>query len=234
MVSFSAPRHILHFILSPPKEGAFEPWSVQSGNPCNSGKCSLLPNASQNGHFLEYQNWLTATYIFLKSIDTEHDKEVDTYRRGLTTQVLEELDRLESLKEWEWERQATAISFPVRKYLHQSLKHWLARMLCREDIEEWLQRRRWNDGSVRVPMRDIFDGIALQSLLGPEAGTAFLDAPPHELRLIFSLSADGFNPYQMKEAKHTVTSTAIYMICLNLPEHLRYLPENLYLVGVVP
>ncbi|OBZ77594.1 hypothetical protein A0H81_02219 [Grifola frondosa] len=38
----------------------------------------------------------------------------------------------------------------------------------------------------------------------------------------------------MKEAKQKVTSTAMYMVCLNLPPHLRYLPENVYLAGVIP
>ncbi|EIW51369.1 uncharacterized protein TRAVEDRAFT_137509, partial [Trametes versicolor FP-101664 SS1] len=82
-------------------------------------------------------------------------------------------------------------------------------------------------------MKDIFDGMVLRRFLGPD-GLRFLDAPLGELRLVFSLSADGFNPYQMKEAKHSVTSTAMYMVCLSLPPHLRYLPENMYLAGVIP
>lgn len=124
------------------------------------------------------------------------------------------------------------IAFPVRKYLHQSMKHWLGRMLSHEEIERWLEaRRQHTDPS--APMTDIFDGLALRYLIGPD-GTPFLDHAGDELRLVFSLSADGFNPYQMKEAKHSVSSTAIYMVCLNLPPHLRYLPENMYLVGVVP
>ncbi|RPD61515.1 hypothetical protein L227DRAFT_585676 [Lentinus tigrinus ALCF2SS1-6] len=94
------------------------------------------------------------------------------------------------------------IRFPVRKYLHQSLKHWLGRMLSREDIETWLQRCR-NEEAPKL-MTDIFDGLALHMFLGPD-GKLFLDAPGDELRLIFSLSADGFNPYQMKEAKHNVS-----------------------------
>jgi len=38
----------------------------------------------------------------------------------------------------------------------------------------------------------------------------------------------------MMEAKQTASSTAIYLVLLNFPPHLRYLPENMYLVGVVP
>jgi hypothetical protein len=45
---------------------------------------------------------------------------------------------------------------------------------------------------------------------------------------------DSFNPYHMKEAKQTVSSTAIWLILLNLPSHLWYRPENMFLAGVIP
>lgn len=124
------------------------------------------------------------------------------------------------------------MEFPVRKYLHQSLRHWLARMLSRKEIEQWLEHPRTGDPN--DPMQDIFDGLALQRFAAPWESHPFLQAPDDELRLIFSLSVDGFNPYQMKEAKKSVSSTAISMVCLNLPSHLRYRPENMYLVGVIP
>lgn len=409
MVQFTSHGRALRFMKNPSRDGVFTRWHIQSGEPCNSGKCALDTKAFQNQPFLEHQNWLTMSFIFLKSTDGDGDAEVGEYRKGLARQIVEELERLEDLKEWEWGKQETdqsascdsvlgtrfmintgaspsccvcpsthslqrisdryvaaqwtswtpdvapiyahyavaatanlllglsrkatgavmgglrstirlaieyarapgpllpqdhrllrqlvrdprtvinvldldprvtaynccsccfalynldeavpltcteraapesmpcgakllrrrrigdgVMGIPVRKYLHQSLKHWLGRMLCREDIEVWLQLARWNGGNASTLMRDIFDGIALQSLRGPDPGKAYLDGPPHELRLVFALSADGFNPYQMKEAKQSVTSTAIYLVCLNLPQHLRYLPENIYLAGVVP
>ncbi|OJT10865.1 hypothetical protein TRAPUB_12619 [Trametes pubescens] len=412
MIAFSSTGRPLRFIKVPAQDGEFLRWHIDSGKTCNSGKGALHPNDPQNAPFLEYQDGLSMTYLTLKSMKmpAESDKEIGEYHSGLVRQVLEELARLEDLKEWEWERQQTPedpsqasafspagsrfmintgastrfpvgplahesvsdrhiasqwtawspnavpvysysivsatsnlllglsrqatgllmaglrstiqatleyarwpgpllthdhrllrqlvrdprtvlnaldldphittynccsrcfalydlsgdvpdtcqnraapesapcaaklwrrrrigdgqVSFPVRKYLHQSLKHWLGRMLSRGEIETWLQVNRWNGGRVRTPMRDIFDGIALQSLRGPDGKRAFLDTLGEELRLVLGLSADGFNPYQMKEAKHSVTSTAIYMVCLNLPESLRHLPENIYLVGVVP
>ena len=48
------------------------------------------------------------------------------------------------------------------------------------------------------------------------------------------MSIDSFNPYQSKQAKQVVSVTGIYLVCLNLPPHLRYLPENLCLVGIIP
>ncbi|OBZ66279.1 hypothetical protein A0H81_13832 [Grifola frondosa] len=125
---------------------------------------------------------------------------------------------------------STASRSPVRKYLHQSLKQWVGRLLSRPDISDYLDKPLED---VCGSMKDIFDGEVLRSFLGPD-GKHFLSAPPQELRLIFSLNVDGFNPFQMKEGKQNGTSTAMYMVCLNLPPHLRYLPENVYLVGVIP
>ncbi len=128
--------------------------------------------------------------------------------------------------------------YPCRRYLHQSLKHWLGRMLSHAEIESLLEQVHVPlplrpDGS-RPPMTDIFDAPGVHAFKGPDGNPFLRPGVLHELRLFFTLSADGFNPYQMKEAKQSVSSTAIYMVCLNLPPHLRYLPHNMYLVGVVP
>ena len=102
------------------------------------------------------------------------------------------------------------MEIPVRKYLHQSMRHWLGRMLSREEIERWLRLSR--SGDPQDPMKDIFDGLALQRFTLPGERHPFLQAPGDELRLIFSLSVDSFNPYQMKAAGKSVSSTAISMV----------------------
>jgi len=38
----------------------------------------------------------------------------------------------------------------------------------------------------------------------------------------------------MKTAKQKASSTGIWLVLLNLPPHLRYLPENVFLVGSIP
>ncbi|RDB25398.1 hypothetical protein Hypma_008131 [Hypsizygus marmoreus] len=38
----------------------------------------------------------------------------------------------------------------------------------------------------------------------------------------------------MKIAKQSASSTGIWLVLLNLPPHLRYLPENMFLAGVIP
>ncbi|RXW23262.1 hypothetical protein EST38_g2593 [Candolleomyces aberdarensis] len=45
---------------------------------------------------------------------------------------------------------------------------------------------------------------------------------------------DGFNPFFNRESKQTVTSTGLYLFCLNLPLEERQKPQNIYLAGVIP
>ena len=125
-------------------------------------------------------------------------------------------------------------SFPIREFVYQEMKYWLARLLSRnglEDLMDAMLKRAM--GKAPEVMLDIWDAPVFRELTMPD-GTRFVDAPPGEARLIFGLSVDGFNPFQSKTAKQSVTVTAIYMYCLNLPPHLRYRPENMYLVGVIP
>lgn len=123
---------------------------------------------------------------------------------------------------------------PVCIYLHQSLKEWLGRFLSRPEV----------DASLDVPyeapgdgfMYDIFDGYILQNFKAAD-GTVYIDrmaAPSGTRRLVFGLGVDGFNPYGNVIAKKKASSTGIYMVCYDLPPDLRYRPENMYLVGVIP
>ncbi len=82
-------------------------------------------------------------------------------------------------------------------------------------------------------MEDMWDAGHLCKIL-LKKGERFLPGPLSEMCLVFSLSMDSFNPYHIKEAKQTVSSTAIWLILLNLPPHLRYCPDNMFLVGIIP
>ncbi|KAI0037421.1 hypothetical protein FA95DRAFT_1466625, partial [Auriscalpium vulgare] len=120
---------------------------------------------------------------------------------------------------------------PRLKYEQQSMKHWIARLLTRPRLEAHLREafRR----PPKTPMEDIWDGDWLHRILDPK-GKPFLPGPKKEIRLVFSFSVDGFNPFHMKQAKQKVSSTGLWMVCLNLPPHLCFLPENMFLVGVLP
>jgi len=120
---------------------------------------------------------------------------------------------------------------PRIKYEAQDLKQWVGRLLSRPAIEEQVfngfRRPR------KEYMEDMWDAGHLCRIL-LKTGERFLPGPRDETRLAFSFSMDSFNPYHMKEAKQTVSSTAIWLTLLNLPPHLRYRPENVFLAGIIP
>jgi hypothetical protein len=137
-----------------------------------------------------------------------------------------------------WERRAiyggiTKLA-PKKIYLHHDLKSWLGRLLSRKGIEDLL------DSQPHVPSMDpnaSVNDIWLSKVflnLKDSAGLRFYPGPAGEGRLIFSFAMDSFNTFGMKTAKQQVSSTGMWLVCLNFPEHLRFLQENMFLVGVIP
>jgi hypothetical protein len=107
----------------------------------------------------------------------------------------------------------------------------MARFLSRPGVEDLIDSAaRPHEGD---DMEDIWHASTFSQFLGP-GGKPFLSPSVREGRYVFSLGVDGFNPFQNKVAKQNVTVTGMYMVCLNLPPDLRYLPENMFLVGIIP
>ncbi|TFK68610.1 hypothetical protein BDN72DRAFT_746325, partial [Pluteus cervinus] len=119
---------------------------------------------------------------------------------------------------------------PISQYYHQDLKSWIGKLLSRPQIEILLSRQTPPISDV---VSDIWQSTVFADLLDSD-GNPFLPGPSHEGRLIFGLSVDGFNPFWNKTAKQSVSSTCIWLVLLNLPPNLRYLPENIFLVGIIP
>lgn len=123
---------------------------------------------------------------------------------------------------------------PIRPYLYQDLAQWVARLISRPGLETLLERPLH---SVIMPRRDIYDDIwdaqVIHSFVGPDS-KPFFQYQESELRLLFSLSYDNFNPYHNKAAGKKVSVGAIFMVCLNLPPMERYKFENIYLAVITP
>lgn len=121
----------------------------------------------------------------------------------------------------------------VRLYLHQDMKEWVGRLLSRPDIDALLDEPPVP--KVTKFMEDIWHGSVLKEFVGSD-GLKFTtkSSDGSRLKLVFSLGIDSFNSYRNLQAKQKSSSTGIYMVCLNLPPDVRYLPENIYLVGVIP
>lgn len=121
---------------------------------------------------------------------------------------------------------------PVRPYVVQDFNAFLAGLLSRPGIEEAMDRGTMMNE--KCHMWDIKDGAAMQEILGPD-GKPFMDGlKRRDLRLAWSLSVDWFNPHGNKTSGKKKSVGSIAMVLLNLPPSLRYKPENIYLVGVIP
>ena len=121
---------------------------------------------------------------------------------------------------------------PIKKHLHQELKSWVGRLLSRKGMETLVKGR---PHALLSP--DIVDDIWLSRVfvgLKDSSGKPFYPGPPNEIRLVFGLSVDSFNPLGNQTAKQKVSSTGIWLTLLNLPWNLRHIQENLYLADVIP
>ncbi|KAJ3928294.1 MAG: hypothetical protein NXY57DRAFT_1041744 [Lentinula lateritia] len=109
---------------------------------------------------------------------------------------------------------------PVQKQVFHNLKDWIGRLLAiPESIGDFTESRIFRE----------FLGRDGQPFMRTHVG---ISGSP-ELRLLMSLGFDSFNPFHIK-ASGSVSSTAMYMVLLNLPEHLRYRQEYMFLVTVMP
>ncbi|KZP26231.1 hypothetical protein FIBSPDRAFT_711143, partial [Athelia psychrophila] len=125
-----------------------------------------------------------------------------------------------------------SMRYPKRPFVVQDFDAFVANLLSRPGVEEALDH-----GTVLLnqdELNDIKDGAGVQNLRGPD-GQPFLDSLQRsELRLVWSLSVDWFNPHTNKIAGKHVSTGSIAMACLNLPPSLRYKPEFMYLNSVMP
>lgn len=113
-------------------------------------------------------------------------------------------------------------SRPIRTFAYQPFTSWLARLLARPGLVELLRVNA--TGAQRSHpelISDIFQGDAAKKLVGSD-GKPFLENSPGELRLIFNMNVDWFNPYGSRKSGRQYSVGGIYLICMNLPIHLRY------------
>jgi Transposase family tnp2 len=126
------------------------------------------------------------------------------------------------------------LELPRKVYVHQDLKSWLGRMVLRPGMENFMESCPVPDGAHdQASIPDIWLAKVFPALRDVN-NRRFYPGPGTELRLVFSLSVDGFDSFGGKIAKQKASSTGIWMVLLNLPPHLRYLPQNMYTAGVIP
>ncbi|KAH9920395.1 uncharacterized protein B0H18DRAFT_865531, partial [Fomitopsis serialis] len=184
-----------------------------------------------NATFLDHEEWLASMARDLLAMPIYEDVELRDAHQDVLEYVYREMDVLERAKRDQWDKQRDHSATRPDPALRN---HWLARFLSRPDVEPLVDARREQTPSQLPDIQsDVWDAPLFHEFKDA-AGGAFIKGPSEEGRYLFSLSVDGFNPFQAKEAKQSVTVTGIYMVCLNLPPQIRYLPENTYLVGIIP
>ena len=121
---------------------------------------------------------------------------------------------------------------PIKPFHYHHFHDHVAAMLARPGLEEAIEAHM-QTGSLEEELTDIMSSPALRGFLD-HTGQPFVRAVGSELRLVWALSADWYNPRFNKASGKAVSTGVIAMVCLSLPPNLRNLEENTYLAGVIP
>ena len=115
--------------------------------------------------------------------------------------------------------------YPLKSYCYYPIVKSLSAILNRQDLlkqcEHWRARNILNN-----TLADIYDGRVWQEFLMYK-GRPFL-SDPHNIALM--LNCDWFQPFDLT----TYSVGVLYMVILNLPRSIRFKPENVLIVGIIP
>ena len=121
---------------------------------------------------------------------------------------------------------------PIKPFYYHHFHDHVASMLARPGIEDAIQSHM-KSGLLDKELTDIISSPALQGFVD-HTGRRFIRTHGDEIRLVWALSADWYNPRGNKASGKVVSTGAIAMVCLSLPPSLRTLEENVYLCGLIP
>lgn len=119
-------------------------------------------------------------------------------------------------------------------YCYQDFSSWLSRIVCRPGMEKKLRTplKDISDEHKHI-IRTIWDSPAVSTFLGPDNKPFFRSQNSSRLPLLLGIGFDNFNPFHNKQAGKKTSVGAIFIFCHNLEESIRYLPQYIYLVGVI-
>lgn len=125
-----------------------------------------------------------------------------------------------------------AIRVPSRPYVMQDFRSFCGSLYCRPGVEALIRRQARLPPPKDGEVWDIYQASAIQDLKGPD-GKQFIQAAG-EIRTVWSLSYDGYNPLTNKTSGKTTSVGSLAMVCNSLPPALRNRPEYMFLVGIIP
>ncbi|KAJ3991699.1 hypothetical protein F5050DRAFT_1580963, partial [Lentinula boryana] len=120
------------------------------------------------------------------------------------------------------------IQIPRCLYTTTTFKSWLQYFLSRPSIDKCLHKTFSTKTQHPVPQERMYDiqDSPFWHTIRPDLNS------PYDL--VFSVYVDWFNPLGNKQAGKQISCGAIVLYCLNLPLDIRFLPENIFVVGMMP
>jgi hypothetical protein len=128
-----------------------------------------------------------------------------------------------------------SVRVPTIPYAMQDFGDFLGRLYSRAGIEDAIESTQRALARHKNELWDVNDGIVVKELLDVN-GRPFVETGSEvdELRTVWCLSYDGFNPFHNKAAGKVASVGCLALSCLSLPPSLRYAGDNLYLKGLIP
>ena len=126
-----------------------------------------------------------------------------------------------------------SVLVPIKPFEVQNFESFKASLINRPGIEELLDRGL-TFFEQNPDLLHLKDGSIVAEVIGPD-GAVFCDGMQRsELRLLWSFSADWFNPYFNKTAGKAASIGVVSMSCINLPPALQFEGTNMYLAAIIP
>lgn len=129
---------------------------------------------------------------------------------------------------------------PIRRYQHQRVAAWIGNLLSRGVIEDAMDKAA-PSRALGGKVKDIWQAEFVHQLRHENKPFWIVDwiaggrdTGRNEGRYLFGLAVDSFNAHHSVAAKKTWSVGAIFLVCYNLPVHLRFRRENICLVGIIP
>jgi hypothetical protein len=126
------------------------------------------------------------------------------------------------------------VNVPIKPYIVFDIKDWISELQSRPGFEEAMDQSWEQLQTSCTEMSDILQGSIIRNFSGPDGKHFSIPSTENEARYVLAASMDFFNPLGNKQAGKSISIGVITLVCLNLPPDIRYKPENMFVVAIIP